>query len=683
MIRAARKCCRYALLLSLCCGIQAQSLKPLWPSGSAAAFREALDDGIGFAFTCDGQRVGPALPPGWSGSTEGATATFRHPSGLVVARESRAWPEFDAIEYTVRFRNEGRAPSPALSAVDAFELNFSLGTVPGVSVVSSGGGLDESVYPPANFAIRRQYLGPMTPLDARVSLRTAGGRSSNKDLPFFFVESQLKRAGIFLAVGWSGQWSAAVSADHGRGTLRLKGGIPGLNVRLNPGEEMTGPRILLGAYAGKLEDGANRLRRLIRTHYAPRLGGREFLPVATYDHWWNIDVRFDEKLLRQLADGAASIGQEYFLLDAGWYAGTGGPENFSAGVGNWEEIDRAKFPSGLGAFADHVRAKGLKFGLWFEPERVAKGSLLAREHPDWVIWLPNQKYGLLDYGRAEVQEWVRALFDRYIREFGIRYIRHDSNIDPLPYWDSADDAGRRGMHQIRHIEGLYRVLDWIREKHPDTVLEGCSSGGRRIDLEAARRFHTFWISDQSVDPHIMRFHLAGLNYFLPGSYQYVCYTLPLAGQRNFRPLSIGFQSLFGGAFGTGGRVDEWPDVMKTQAAQHVKVHKQLRRFLMGDYYPLAVQSRDLEAWEAWQFHDAATGEGFVQAYRLHSPKSSRNFAVKALEPRKTYRLTDPYTGRTLTIVGARLLAGGIRFELSPLESQVWIYSPLTAPAAVR
>jgi alpha-galactosidase len=675
MFKTALTCGRWALLVLLCCHLRAQSLKPVWPSSGKQLFREAFDDGLGFAFNCDGQRVGPALPAGWSADADGATARFRHPSGLVVIRESRAWPEFDAIEYTVRFRNEGRAPSPVVSAVNAFELSFSGDVVPGVSVVSSGGGLAESVYPPQSFAIRRQYLAPMTPLDARVALSTIGGRSSNKDLPFFFVENQLQQAGIFVAVGWSGQWSAAVSANPGRNQVRITGGIPGLHVRLKPGEEISGPRILIGAYTGKLEAGSNRLRRLIRTHYAPRLAGHEFLPIATYDHWWNIDVHFDENLLRQLTDGAAALGQEYFLLDAGWYAGTGGPENFSAGVGNWEEIDRAKFPSGLGAFADYVRAKRLQFGLWFEPERVAQGSRLAREHPDWVIWLPNQKYGLLDYGRAEVQEWVRALLDRYIREFGIRYIRHDSNIDPLPYWDSADSADRRGMHQIRHFEGLYRVLDWIREHHPETVLEGCSSGGRRIDLEAARRFHTFWISDHSVDPHIMRFHLAGLNYFLPGSYQYICYTLPLPAQKDFRPLPIGFQSLFGGAFGTGGRVDQWPAAMQQQAAQHVQVHKRIRRFLMGDYFPLSVQSRDLEAWEAWQFHDAASGEGFVQAFRLNSRDSSRNFALNALDPRKTYLLTEPYSGRTRRVSGSRLLIQGIRFELSPLQSQLWIYSP--------
>mgnify|MGYP000868589028 CR=1 FL=1 len=667
-----------------CCGLRAESLKSFWPAAGPSSFREALEEGIGFSFTYEGQRACPVLPGDWTASTAGTTTTsYRHASGLVAVREVRVWPEFAAVEYTVKFRNEGRENSGAVSQVNAMDLGFAGGVVDGASVVSSGGGLAEEVYPPATFSIRRSYPGPMTPVNGRVTLGTSGGRSSNKDLPFFFIENQRRSEGMFVALGWSGQWSATVRADHNRGTLLVRGGIPDLNIRLRPGEEISGPRILLGAYSGKLDAGVNRLRRLIRTQYAPRLGGREFLPIATYDHWWNIDVHFDEQLLRQLAGSAASIGQEYFLLDAGWYTGIDASGDFGTGVGNWEEIDRVKFPNGLGAFADYVRSKGLKFGLWFEPERVAKGSLLARQHPDWVLWLPNQNYGVLDYGRSEVQRWVCALFDRYIREFGIRYIRHDSNIGPLAYWDAADKPDRRGMHQIRHMEGLYRVLDWIRERHPETVLEGCASGGRRIDLESARRFHTFWISDHTADPHNVRFHLAGLNHFLPGSYQYVCYTLPLPSQKDFQPLPVGFQSMFGGAFGTGGRIDLWPQAMKAQAKKHVEVHKKLRRFLVADYYPLAVQSRDLDAWEAWQFHDPSTGEGFVQAFRLEPGEAWHDFSLKALDPRKNYRLTDPYTGRTTTASGRRLMNEGLRFQLGKLESQLWLYSTLTEPTASR
>lgn len=691
------------------------NLKSHWSVRPANVFHAAFQDGIGFSFAYDGQEIGPAIPQGWefSSATVGGVAltTFRHSSGLTVVREARPHPESEALEYTLRFRNESSSALPVLGPINALDLSFGRDVLPGVSVVSSGGGLADPVYPPATFAIQRRYIGPMTPTNGRVTLTTAGGRSSNRDLPFYFVENQEKDSGIFIGFGWSGQWRATVAGDSSAGHLRLTGEIPGINLRLQPGEEISGPRILIGCYRGPLSSGSNRLRRLIRDHYTPLVDGEKPLPILTYDHWWNVGAQFDEKLLRQLADAAAEISQEYFLLDAGWYVGTGAPSwNFSAGVGNWEEVDRAKFPLGLTAFADYVRSRGLKFGLWFEPERVAKGSLLHRQHPDWVIWLPDDavrvgsdmqalpidydggiwlpknavrvaslgspSYGLLDYGKPEVQDWVLSVIDRYIRENDIRYIRYDFNLDPLAYWEGGDTPDRRGLSQIRHIEGFYRVIDWIRTHHSKTVLEGCSSGGRRIDLETTKRFHTFWISDNTADPHIVRFHTHGLNHFLPGNYLYTCYTLPLPNQKGFTSPDIAFQSFFGGEFGTGGRVDQWPQNMKDQARWHIDVYKRIRRFLVEDYYSLAPQPRDLESWVAWQFHNPKTDEGFVQVFRLESTESSKNFPLKGLDARGTYRFTDPYSGDAWQMAGAKILAEGIKFKLARLASEVLVYQKL-------
>ena len=653
------------------------NLKSQWTAESAHPFHAALRDGIGFSFTYEGQPVGPTIPQGWQITARAAEGveqtTFRHPTGLTVIREARAYPDFEAVEYTLRFKNESPSTLPALGPIRALDLTFAEDVLPGVSVVSSGGGLAQAVYPPDTFAIRRHYFGPMTPTNGRINLTTIGGRSSNKDLPFFFVENEGKNAGVFVAFGWSGQWSAAIEGDFLEHALRLIGEVPSLQIRLQPGEEISGPRILIGCYSGPLPAGSNRLRRLIRDRFTPLLAGKKPQPITTYDHWWNIGEQFDEQLLRRLADAAAEIGQEYFLLDAAWYVGSNGPDGFSGGVGNWEEIDRSKFPSGLPAFADYVRSKGLQFGLWFEPERVHKDSLLAKQHPDWVIWLPNSRYGLLDYGRPEVEEWVRSLLDRYIRELGIRYIRYDFNIDPLAYWAAHDQPERKGISQIRHLEAFYRLIDWIRTRHPETVLEGCASGGRRIDLETARRFHTFWISDHTEDPQIVRFHLEGLNYFLPGNYHYVCYALPLPHQKGFTSPDIAFQSFFGGAFGTGGRIDDWPRTMKDQARRQVEVYKRIRNFLLEDYYPLTPQPRDLDAWEAWQFHNPKTGEGFVQAFRLGSAVGSMNFALKGLESGATYRFSDPDSGRIWRVSGAKAASEGIRFELTPSSSRVLIY----------
>lgn len=668
----------------------AASLKSHWPIQGSRLFHDVLEQGTGFSFSYRGEEAVSTTSPEWQISTQtiagSVETTFRHSSGLTTVRRVQAYPEYDALEYTVTFENEGASTLPVLGPINALDLKFGKEALIGAHVLSSGGGLADSTYPPESYAIRKHWIGPMTPLDGQITLTTEGGRSSNKNLPFYFVQNDPEGEGIFVAIGWSGQWSSTISGDFSENVLRVVGGIPDLHIRLRPGEGIRGPKILIGCYAGELSSGSNRLRRLIRTHFTPSLEGKSVEPIMMYDTWWHIGAHFDENLLRRLADAAAEIGQEYFMLDAGWYVGSDGPQGFSGGVGNWEEVDRKKFPAGLASFADYVRSKGLKFGLWFEPERVAKGTLLANRHPEWVLWLPpnatqnpdfaNPNYGLLDYSRPEVQEWVRNMLDSYIRELDIRYIRHDFNIDPLSYWDGKDTDVCRGVTQIRHIEGFYRVIDWIREHHPATVLEACSSGGRRIDLETVSRFHTFWISDQTTDPHIVRFHLEGINHFLPGNCGLVCYSLPLPTQPQFQATDFGFQSFFGGGFGTGGRVDDWPASMKQQARRHVGVYKRIRKFLVKDYYLLAPQPRDLYAWEAWQFHDPDTDEGFVQVFRVESAEESKRFALKAFDPGARYQFSDPYSGKAFQMTGASVISEGLEFRTPKMSSQILIYKRL-------
>lgn len=661
---------------------------------------KAAQPGAGFSFIYGGKSNGPVFPADWKQTVvdevgRGIIKTvLTHASGLVVTRETRVLSEFDAVEYEVRFGNLSKKTLSPISAIRALDISFGVSLQDEVSVVSSGGGLYDGFLPPRSFAIRTNCFAPTIPDAGTLVLKTEGGRSSNKDLPFFFIHNETRQEGIFIAFGWSGQWEAYLTRNIPTGTLGARAKIPDLKIALEPGEEIKGPTVLVGLYRGPLTDGSNRLRRLISSEYTPKLDGADAVtPMAIYDHFWNVEEDFDEALLKKLADGAAAIGQEYFLLDAGWYAGASKQEGFNAGLGNWDEVDKNKLPNGLRPVADYVRSKGLKFGMWFEPERVASGTRLAIEHPEWILWEHDKEpessaflrekypehvyfkknYGLLDFGRADVQQWVKNLLDRYIRDYGVQYIRYDFNIDPLPYWDANDSPDRHGITQLRYIHGFYAIVDWIRERHPGTVLEGCASGGRRIDLETARRFHTFWISDYTVDPAIVRFHLFGINFFLPGNYHYVQYTLPAPRQVNFKPDDLGFQSLFGGAFGTGGRVDLWSDEMKEKARLHVQVWKGLRRYLLEDYYPLSSQPGDLKSWSGWQFQDPKDGSGFMQTFRTRTADTAHRFAIHKLKKRARYLFTDAYSMESMEMTGEAAMTQGVEVTQEPMTSKVLLY----------
>jgi alpha-galactosidase len=649
------------------------SIGTAWPAEQDQPFYASIRPGIGFSFTYAGRQVGPNDLTGWTVNSSNDVTTLRNKSGFTVIRETRRYSDFGALEYKVRFRNDGPSAAEPVSLVNTMDLEFDGSVLPGSSIVSSGGGGFDGTYPPQTYQIKKHLFGPTSLENGEVVLGSKGGRSSSLDFPFYFIDNVEKKAGLFVGIGWSGQWSAKISADFKDNVLRLTAGMPDERIRLRPGEEISGPSILIGCYRGAISDGSNRLRRLIRERIARQSPA---LPVLLYDSWFNIGVAFDEALLHREADAARALGLEYFLLDAGWYTGTTAPYHFSEGVGNWESVDGTKLPSGLGALADYVRSKDLKFGLWFEPERVARGTIVARKHPDWILWSPSDSYGLLDFGRPDVQAYVETLLDRYIQELGLKYIRWDFNFSPLQDWTNHDSPDRMGITQIRYIEGVYSVSDWLRKRHPETLVEDCASGGNRIDFEMMRRRDTFWISDETMDPAIVRFHLEGLNWFMSGAPQMVSFTLPTPWHKDYDLPDINFQSFFGGAFGFAGRIDEWPGTFLDRARKNVEVFKKLRGFLDGDYYPLLPQAQDLAAWSAWQFDAPDKGEGFVQVFRLRSSAPSKVIQMKALEAGASYRLEDPYTGEIKIVSGAELLRG-LNVPLDEMTSKVLIYKRVT------
>jgi alpha-galactosidase len=287
--------------------------------------------------------------------------------------------------------------------------------------------------------------------------------------------------------------------------------------------------------------------------------------------------------------------------------------------------------------------------LWFEPERVADGTRLEREHPEWV------NHNLLDLGNAEARRWVMEMLDSFINEAGIEWIRFDFNIDPLPVWERIEGEGERGLRQIRHLEGLYEVLDHLLAAHPSLLIEGCASGGRRIDLETVRRCHTFWKSDETEDLPTLRTHITGGTVFLPSVALNV--NLLHAGP------AFAFRSLFGGPLGIGARLSEWPEEVVELARREVALYKSLRGYLLGNYYPLFAQPRDTTGWEGWQFHDAREDAGFAVILRLEDSRYGvAEVSLCGLKQELDYVVTDVDSGQEETRTGAAL-AGGIAIAL--------------------
>lgn len=578
--------------------------------------------------------------------------TWREPGGgLVATWRAEVFRDWPAMEFRWIFTNESNAPSQPLTHVEALDLNADLGDRPFAVLHSFGGSVVQNMDDPnLGFALK-EANGGVTFLSGNA------GRSSDRDLPFFLVHARNPDEGLFIGVGWSGQWQATIDGSKIKQGLHITAEMPDMNLALPSGEKILSPSILLGTYHGAMIEGSNTLRRLLYAKYVPLLNGEKPQAPVSWNSWFTFENGISESLLEKQADGAARAGVEYFCIDAGWFEG-----GFPNGVGNWT-VDKSKFPQGLGPIGDYVAKKGMKLGLWFEPERAATNTQLVREHPEWVHG------NLVELGNKDARDWLFQMMKTFIDEGHVRWIRFDFNTSPLPNWNATDAPTQRGLTQIRHVLGLYDLLDRLMAAYPDLLIEGCASGGRRIDLETIKRSHTFWKSDETASLPVMRFHETGGNVFLPG----------VLLNTNLLPQNVPFdvQSIFGGPLGF--RCD-WSHLdakSLERITKEITLYKQLRPLLNEDYYPLMPQVRDLTGWIGWQFHDPTKSEGYIVVLRPDSsPYLSANIALRGLDPGATYLLTpvDDTPGEIRRLTGAQLTQPWTVDLNSPASGAIYHYA---------
>jgi alpha-galactosidase len=563
--------------------------------------------------------------------------TWREPGGgLVATWRAEVFHDWPAMEFRWTFTNEGKTPTKALTQVEALDLNADLGTRTFKVLHSTGGGLSNTNTndlndPGLGFALS-ESTGGVTALSAE------GGDSTDRDLTFFQVHALQPDEGIFIGIGWSGQWQAKIDGSNMASGVHITAEMPGMNLALPPGEKIISPSILLGTYSGAMSTGSNTLRRLLYAKYVPLLDGKKPLPPVSWNSWLVLGNAITEDALEKQADGAARVGVDYFCIDAGWFDG-GCP----GGVGNWT-VDKAKFPHGIRGIGDYVRQKGMKLGLWVEPERIEKNTRVLREHQDWI------RDDIVDLGNKDARDWYFNMIKGFIDEGHIGWIRLDFNRTfPLSTWDANDASDQRGLTQIRHIMGLYELLDRLMKAYPDLFIESCAGGARRDDLEMIKRSHSTWMSDNPNIP-IMRFKDTGANTFLPG----VLLNTNLALDGNVR---FDSESIFAGPFGLRCDFTKVDPASLDRLAQEIVLAKKLRPLLDADYYPLFPQSRDAASWVGWQFDDPSKGAGYLVVLRPgESPLTSSAITLNGLDANATYTLTplDGTPGDVRQLTGAQL-----------------------------
>ncbi len=652
--------------------IETDALALTWEEGSAgdvrlsslrAAGREWLSEPVSFLGLAGEPEAAFELRD-VSGQIDGETLRLRgriEPGGLILetswtvhADASIVVAEFEVINETGEEIDLG-----SLSSLQWLTSRYGDGTFS----VLAGGRWDESM-PPRGYRLQTFDLAT---INRHWFGAAADGRSSGEYVPWFALTNPAG-GGLLAGLVWSGRWR--LDARRIGESVALTFGISEFGHRLRPGARISLPGIVLSGFAGDLDDGANTWREWLRTAWIPATP--ENWPWVQYNHWYAYYGDIDEVRLFAEARYAATSGCEVFVIDDGWFEGRR-PDSYVAGWGNWRE-DRARFPSGLQAFGDRLRAIGMKFGLWVEPERADENGELVLNHPEWVATRdgePIYRHGSsglqgvhLCLGNAEVQQWMADDLIRVVRGYGVDWMKWDYNMGyglgcNAPHHNHQTSDGHHA-----HTIGLYRVLAELRAACPDLVIENCASGGHRVDLGILRQTHTSWLSDYTHRAASCRQHVQGAGLFLPLAHLNSCV---LAKRNTFE-----FRSRMAGAFGVSDFMGEWSDGERGTLALAIGEYKRLRPFLTGQRFLLTGPLH--QNWEIWQFVHPTEEAMALLAFRDGGVIDEVHICLRNIDADRLYDMQFENDRTSCQIDGTTLEATGMRLSLPQRQSSalIWI-----------
>jgi alpha-galactosidase len=605
------------------------------------------------------------------------------------------FPGASIVEQWAIVENAGSATLPALTAINDFwwafkpsAENLRLHWVQGADVQPENVG-DLARVGALKFCARELSDGVTHDL---FSTR----RSSEENLGWFALTAPEAREGIVGAVEWSGAWW--LRASRANGVTSLFAMVGDIARELAPGEAFETPHRFVGFFNGDpslfdsradtqvcpyarggsgevCDDAANALRAFARQYLMPPRPAN--FPYAHFNTWFMSFINLDENALKRQVDLAAELGLEAFCVDAGWYAGSPRDADFSFGLGTWRE-NREKFPSGLAAFSDYVHRKGLKFGLWVEPERVdlkyaGPGTEIPHEwlsprtsfdapSPDMP---PNARICL---GHRDARAWMKQTLARVIRDYRVDWLKWDNNA-----WVSCDPPNETRDAEYAHTRGLYEVLDYLRQQFPKLVIENCASGGHRMDYGLLRRTHLQWLADDTEPSYRVRYYVAGASYPFPPEYLNAWLVESYwehIGEASPGVLRAWLRSRMMGAFGISLTLSALCVSPEQRAIlqEEIARYKVLRPILRASrVYRLSPQTalvappnlQPPREPDAVEFYDPGSRRGIVFFFQGAEPFAQHTVMLRGLDPQAVYRIESSDRALSARVTGQQLMSEGI------------------------
>jgi alpha-galactosidase len=449
----------------------------------------------------------------------------------------------------------------------------------------------------AEFNVQQQPVHP-----GKTVLESRRGTTGAQNNPWFAIdragENDPEHGDVwFGALGWSGSWQITVEQDQLQ-QVRVTGGMNAFDFSyvLKSGERFQTP-YFYGGYSEEGIGGASRLMHSLEVdsilphHPTPKLR-----PVL-YNSWEATAFDVDEAGQLALADKAANLGIERFVMDDGWF---GERKNDHAGLGDWW-VNRQKFPHGLKPLIDKLHSLNMDFGLWVEPEMVNPDSELYRKHPDWVLNFPGRPRTegrnqlVLNLARPDVRAYVFGFLDKLLNENDIAFLKWDYNRNwSEPGWPAVPPGEEKNVY-VDFTRNFYSILAELRQKHPQVEIESCSGGGSRVDLGVMQYTDEVWPSD-NTDAFDRLLIQNGFTYaYTPGAMMAWVTDSPTWVNQRSLSLEYRFLSSMQGSLGIGANLNKWTPEDSAKAKQMIAEYKQIRETVQrGALYRLISPEQNSE-----------------------------------------------------------------------------------------
>ncbi|MBR3754060.1 MAG: alpha-galactosidase [Clostridia bacterium] len=557
-------------------------------------------------------------------------------SGLKATVEATIYEDFATCEWTVYIENTAQENSPVVSSF--YAVNTAL-NIENAQAYYSKGSYDE----PYDFALMQKSLSiiPKT-------FTSYDGRPTDKYLPYFNISGE--NGGVVFGVGWSGLWQADIAASGKSVSIKAK--QESFKAYLEPGESVRSPLVSLSFYDGDNPlKGFNTFRSWISGCVYPE-NIPDTLTMLEFSGPAHTQTAAE---LMAAADGFGEktyAPVDYFWMDAGWYKYN---EGWHDGVGSWV-ANPNRFPNGIIEVSEYAASKGCGLVLWFEPERVRRDTLFCKkgaENENWLISVKDEDNYMFNLAEDGATDYLIEYISDFLIENKISVYRQDFNFSPDVYWAQADKeyyGGRTGITENHYVTNLYRYLDSLCENVDGLIIDNCASGGRRLDLEMARRSVPVWRSDYNCNPHedileATQAQTYGLSFWLPLSGTVVYSGSEYASRTSIIPLCV--------------------ETFGTVHSPHYGEYITQREMMNEYYYPLSAGGYFSDRMLAMQYSDYSASSGMALVYkRADVTDSEYTVRLNGLEENTVYSVYDYDKPETvLQKTGAELMTDGITLTL--------------------